>query len=70
MRPMTLLNPILGGKIRGIITTLFAIWILVLQSYPALADQAWSGQVATAYALLVGAIQILTHATDVGGSGI
>jgi len=66
---MIILNPVLGGKIRGVITTLFAVYVLAEQSF-GFADETWAGWVTKGAAFAVAAIQILTHGTEVGNDAI
>ena len=62
---MNLLDPILGDKLRSIITTLFACFIVVQQSFD-FGEEPWAILVAKIVAVSVACIQILTHGTDVG----
>ena len=64
---MDILDPVLGGKIRATLTTLFAVFVLAQEIWSSLPEQSWVGNVTKVYAFAIGAIQILTHGTDVGG---
>lgn len=63
---MVLLDPQLGGRIRAVITTLFAIFIEVQSFFPEVGEQGWVGTVTKVYGLVLAAIYILTHGTDAG----
>lgn len=66
MNTLIILNPLWGGRIRGVVNTLFAIFVLVLHFWNELADEPWVGTVVTIYAFLVALIQLLTHGTTIG----
>lgn len=66
MNTLIVLNPLWGGRIRGVINTLFAIFVIVLKFWPELAHQGWAGTVVTVYAFIVTVIQLLTHGTTIG----
>ena len=63
---MVLLDPQLGGRIRAVITTLFAIFVEAQSFFPDLAAQGWVGTVTKVYGLALAVIYILTHGTDAG----
>jgi len=62
---MVILDPVLGGKIRGVINTLFAVAVVASQTFEFDTTEAWS-IVSKIVAFLIVAIQILTHGTTVG----
>lgn len=64
---MIILNPALGGKIRGALVSLFAIFVVIMQFWPELEAQGWTGTVTKVYGAALAIIEILTHATPVGG---
>ena len=66
--PMILLNPVLGGKIRGALVTLFAVFMVVTQFWPELNDEGWVGTVIKVYGAALAVIEILTHGTEVGNA--
>lgn len=63
---MNILDPVLGGKIRAVITTFFAVFVLAQEIWASLPEQSWVANVTKVYAFAIGAIQILTHGTDIG----
>jgi hypothetical protein len=65
-RTLTILNPELGGRIRGILNTVFAVFILLTQYWSELGEQGWAGTVVKVYAFLIALVQILTHGTQIG----
>lgn len=60
---MILLDPVLGGKIRMVINTLFAIAVIASQTFGFEDDNWWSWAVKIVGFVIV-AIQILTHGTE------
>jgi len=69
MNQMTvILDPVLGGKIRGVLVTLFAVFVLILSTFPDIQDDSWVGIVTKVYAVIIGTIEILTHGTSAGNS--
>lgn len=65
---MILLDPVLGGKIRAVITTLFAVAVAASTMFGFEDTDAWS-IASKVVAFLIIAIQILTHGSDVGNVG-
>jgi uncharacterized membrane protein len=65
-KSLVILNPVLGGKIRAWLVTLFGVFVLVTQFWPSVAEQGWAGTVTKVYAFAVALIEYLTHGTDVG----
>ena len=62
---ITILDPVLGGKIRAVITILFTILIFAVEQFDAV-DTGWVILVTKIYAIIVFAIQALTHLTPIG----
>ena len=64
---MVLLDPVLGGKVRAIINTLFAIAVVASQMFEFEDTEAWliTSKI-VAFAIIT--IQILTHGTDYGNA--
>lgn len=65
-KTLIVLDPVWGGRIRGVLNTVFAVFVLVLQFWPELSDEGWAGTVVKVYAFAIAIIQVLTHGTDVG----
>lgn len=64
---MVLLDPVLGGKIRAAINTLFAIAVVASQMFEFEDTDGWLiASKVVAFAIIV--IQILTHGSDYGNA--
>lgn len=65
-KTLTIFSPILGGKIRGVLNTIFVVFVLVTQFWPSIGEEGWAGTVIKVYGFLVALVQILTHGTTIG----
>lgn len=63
---MVLLDPTLGGRIRAVLTTLFACFVEVQSFFPEVGAQGWVGTVTKVYGLALAVIYVLTHGTSAG----
>lgn len=62
---MQLLDPVLGGKIRQVIVTIFAILVAGADIF-SYEGQTWYEWASKIYAFTLVVIQYLTHRTDLG----
>lgn len=62
---MQILDPELGGKIRAVITSLFAIGVFAVEQFDLQTSEAWT-IVGKVVAIALVAVQALTHYSDIG----
>ena len=64
---MNLLDPTLGGKLRSVLLTLSAAWVLAQQSFDFGVNN-WAVTVTKVIAFLIALLEIVTHHTDIGNA--